>query len=250
MQVVIRALRVLTILGKHPEGLTMTDIATALELPAATTHRIAAVLEEQQFITRSPSSRRFFLGPAVRELVATDTHHSSFVTRHPAIAAASRKSGETTFLCEFAGDKVVCTALAESSYPLRLFVHVGQSMPLHAAASARTLLAWQPPELIRRLLAGARLTAYTPDTPSTVDEVIDHLETIRRSGYDICHSELDANVWAVSAPVRSSDGGVVASITLAAPAHRMCGDVEREEALEAVLGATREMSADLGWTED
>lgn len=250
MQVVIRALDVLKVLSRTPRGLTLGEISERLDLPVASAHRTAAVLEQQRFIIRSTSNRRYFLGPAIRELVQSDySRESPLVTAHRAVAEASRCSGETVFLSEFAGDKVVCLALSESRFPLRLYVRVGQTMPLHAAAAARTLLAWQQPDSIQRLLANTELTAYTSETPSTVNAVMDHLARIRTRGYDICESELDENVWAVSAPVRSSTGEVVASITLAAPSQRMVEENDRDEAVKVILAAADEMAADLGWVQ-
>lgn len=250
MQVVIRALDVLKVLSRTPRGLTLGEISERLDLPVASAHRTAAVLEQQRFIIRSTSNRRYFLGPAIRELVHSDySRESPLVTAHRAVAEASRCSGETVFLSEFAGDKVVCLALSESRFPLRLYVRVGQTMPLHAAAAARTLLAWQQPDSIQRLLANTELTAYTSETPSTVNAVMDHLARIRTRGYDICESELDENVWAVSAPVRSSTGEVVASITLAAPSQRMVEENDRDEAVKVILAAADEMAADLGWVQ-
>jgi DNA-binding IclR family transcriptional regulator len=248
MQVVIRALSVLKLLARSPKGLTLGEISERLELPVASAHRTAAVLEKERFITRSSSNRRYFLGPAARELAQADfPRESPLVTAHRAVADASRRTGETVFLSGFAGDKVVCLALSESSFPLRLFVRVGQTMPLHAAAAARALLAWQPAEKIRKLLADAQLTAYTPETPHTVNAVLDHLAGVREAGYDVCESELDEYVWAVAAPVRSSTDEVVASITLAAPSHRMADEVARRKATDIILAAAHEMSADLGW---
>jgi len=248
VQVVIRALDVLKVLSRAPKGLTLGEISERLDLPVASAHRTAAVLEQQRFITRSSSNRRYFLGPAVRELVQSDySRESPLVTAHRAVEEASRRSGETVFLSEFAGDKVVCLALSESRFPLRLYVRVGQTMPLHAAAAARTLLAWKRSDAIQKLLANTELTAYTSETPSTVNAVMDHLALIRSRGYDICESELDENVWAVSAPVRSSIGEVVASITLAAPSQRMSDAEDREAAVKVILAAADEMAADLGW---
>lgn len=248
VQVVIRALEVLKILSKTPKGLTLGEISEKLELPVASAHRTAAVLEKERFITRSSTNRRYFLGPAARELTQLDySRESPLVSAHRAVAEASRLSGETVFLSEFAGDKVVCLALSESKFPLRLYVRVGQTMPLHAAAAARTLLAWQPPDRVQKLLANAELTSFTPETPNTVNAVTDHLARIRLQGYDICESELDVNVWAVSAPIRSSTGEVVASITLAAPAQRMTEEHVRDHALKVIRAAAEEMAADLGW---
>lgn len=248
MQVVVRSLNVLRVISGTSRGLTLAEIANELSLPMATVHRILAVLEAEKFIARSVTNRRYFLGPAARELAAPSTaRESPLVTAHAAVAEASQLSGETVFLSEFSGDHVVCLALAESVRPLRLFVRVGQTMPLHAAASARVLLAWLEPEVVRRLLGDGTLPAYTSETPTSTAEVFDRLRRIRGRDYDVCNSELDDNVWAVAAPVRASTGAVVASVTLAAPDARVSTERDRKSLTKIARAAAARMSADLGW---
>ena len=251
MQVVIRALSALKLLSWSSQGLTLAEISDNLQVPIASVHRVLAVLESQRFIRRSSTNRRYFLGPAARELAAPDySMQSPLVTPHKAVARASQESGETVFLAELSGTEVICLALAESRHPLRLFVRVGQSMPLHAAAAARTLLAWRDGEFVRNLIGTRPLVAYTADTPKNADEVIEHLGLIRERGYDVCESELDENVWAVSAPVHSSTNEVVASVTLAAPTQRLASLEDRQKATGIVLKAAEAMAADLGFVAD
>lgn len=249
MQVVQRALKMLQLLSSEPRGLPMGEISERLGIPLASTHRILGVLEGERFVTRSSSNRRYFLGPAARQLSRADlAWDSPLMTPHEAVAAASSATGETVFLSELVGSGAVCLALAESRHPLRLFVRAGQELPLHAAAAARVLLAGRPSAEARALLERhTPLVPFTSDTPHTVEQVMDRLALIAKRGYDICHSELDFNVWAVSAPVRSSTDEVVASVTLAAPMHRVATDSLRDSALAVVLHAAAAMSADLGW---
>jgi len=250
MQPVVRALKVLSFLAVRPKGALLGEIAEGLDLPVASCHRLLAVLEGESFIVRSATSRRYFLGEAARALGETGEHGATvFTSGTPAIERASRETGETVFVCESVGDAVVCTALAESSYPLRLFVRVGQRMPLHAAASARVMLAWQPLERVETLLSSMSLTPFTPETPATAAAVIAHLDTVRRRGYDICESELDENVWAVSLPVRAADGKVVASATLSAPKQRLARASDRDHALAVMRECAETMSRDLGWSQ-
>jgi DNA-binding IclR family transcriptional regulator len=248
MQVVVRSLSVLRLLARSPQGLTLGEIAARLELPMATTHRIVNVLSGEEFVSRSPTNRRYFLGPAAQEFGhAAAPRQSMLVTAHEAIGAAARATGETTFLSEMSGSKVLCLALVESEHPLRLFVRVGQTMPLHAAASARVLLAWREDDDVRRLLSEHAFSAFTSDTPTDVAAVLDRLRQIRDRGYDICESELDEDVWAVSAPVRASTGVVVASVTIAAPRQRAGTQRDRTGLIAQALEAAALMSADLGW---
>jgi DNA-binding IclR family transcriptional regulator len=173
---------------------------------------------------------------------------SALVTPHEAIRRASEATGETVFLSEIVGDRVVCLALVESRHPLRLFVRIGQEMPLHAAASARVLLAYRTAAEVRRMLDATVFTQFTADTPRNADDVLTRLLTIRERGWDVCESELDDNVWAVSAPVHGSTNAVAASVTIAAPAQRMDTQGRRDLARDAVLSAASDMASDLGWT--
>lgn len=249
MQPVVRALGVLRVLAAESGGLTLQELCDVLDVPPGSMHRLLAVLSAEQFVSRSPTNRRYFLGPAARQLAETTTpRHTLLVSPHPALQEAAERSGETVFLTELVGDRAVCVALVEGRHPLRLFVRIGQDMPLHAAASARTLLADRADDEARRMLAARPLTAYTRATPTNVEQVLTHLAEVRTRGYDVCDDELDRGVWAVSAPVRMSTGRVCASVTLAAPGDRLAGPPAREDARDLVLRSAAAMSADLGYT--
>lgn len=247
MQVVVRALTVLSALAPRVRGATLQELHEELDIPVGSLHRLLATLQEQEFVARSPTNRRFFLGPAARRLAGQAPNQSAqLVQPHPAVTSAAVASGETVFLTELIGDRAVCVALREGLHPLRLFVHIGQDMPLHAAASGRVLLAYFPEPVARNLLEARPLTAFTEDTPTTVQEVLAHLERVRDRGYDVCDDELDRNVWAVAAPVFTSRGTVAASVTLAAAGGRMQDQSVRQEAIDTVLAAARTLSEELG----
>ncbi|MGV8876682.1 MAG: IclR family transcriptional regulator [Rhodoglobus sp.] len=250
MQVVIRALSILKLIGRSPQGLSLTEISAIVQLPITSAHRTLADLESEDFVRRSQSNHRYFLGPAASRLSQSQvSRQSPLVAPHPAVTRASVESGETVFLAEFSRTDVVCLALAESRHALQLFVRVGHTMPLHAAAAARVLLAWKNPETVRELIGTKSLVAYTADTPTTTDQVLERLTLIRQRGYDVCDSELDNHVWAVSAPVHSSTNEVVASVTLVAPDQRMATAKDRQRSTALVLKAAASMSADLGFVD-
>jgi DNA-binding IclR family transcriptional regulator len=248
VQVVERALATLRALAPHTSGLTLAELATVLGVPQGSMHRLLAVLEREQFVTRSPSNRRYFLGTAARQLSEINASRDAvLVTPHEAMTDAAAASGETVFLTELIGDRAVCVALVQSQHPLRLFVRIGQDLPLHASAAARVLLAYLPPAEAKHLLLGYPLTQFTKDTPNTVSQVLQHLADVRTRGYDVCSDELDPGVWAVSAPIRASTGRVVASVTLAGPAHRLAARGVQDTSTKTVVEAAQRVSEDLGW---
>ncbi|KUL55546.1 IclR family transcriptional regulator [Streptomyces sp. NRRL F-4489] len=238
-------------LAPKATGATLQELHEELGIPIGSLHRVLATLQEQEFVTRSPTNRRYFLGPVARQLSEQSTGHSALlVTPHPAIVTAAEASGETVFLTELIGDRAVCVALREGRHPLRLFVRIGQEMPWNAAASARALLAHLPGPVAHRLLDARPLSAFTDDTPTTLDTVNEHLALVRARGYDVCDDELDRGVWAVAAPAFTSTGSVAASVTLAAAGGRMRDPGKRAEAVRTVLTAARALSDELGFAGD
>ncbi|MFJ5223390.1 IclR family transcriptional regulator [Streptomyces sp. NPDC088400] len=248
---VTRALRVIGTLAASRRGMTLQQLHEQLDIPIGSMHRVLAALTEEQYVTRSPINRCYFLGPASTELAAISSGGGGSIVTPPApMEEAARESGETVFLTELVGLRLICVALVEARYPLRLFVRVGQEMPPHAAASARSVLAFLPPETVSVMLRDRDLTAYSEETPRTAQEMEDHLAEVRSRGYDVCANELDDNVWAVSAPVFTSTAQTFSSVTLAAAGHRMRDPLERARATETVLRAARTMSQELGYTGD
>ncbi|GAA3928942.1 hypothetical protein GCM10023085_07890 [Actinomadura viridis] len=227
----------------------MQQLHEELQIPIGSMHRVLAALTEDRYVTRSPTNRRYFLGPAAAELAGiSSAGRGTLVTPPEPLRKAARESGESVFLTEPIGLQMVCVALVEARHPLRLFVQVGHEMPLHAAASARSILAYLPPEVVDTIFRERDLTAFTAGTLRTLDQVKDHLAQVRAQGYDVCENELDENVWAVAAPVFSSTAQVVSSVTLAAAGNRMRDPIQRTRATEIVLRAARDLSGELGYT--
>lgn len=228
-------------------ALTLQELSDRLGIPVGSMHRLLAVLTEERFVVRSPGDRRYHLGPAARALSATHSSAQLCEVAQARLVAASRELRQTVFLSELAGGRAVCVAIAEGTRPLRLFVRLGQEMPLHAAAAARTLLAYCDRTEAGALLAGQPLERYTEATPTGVDEVLAHLDLVRARGYDVCEDELDRDVWAVAAPVHGIDGTVRASVTMAAPAVHLPGRADRDNARAVVLTTAARVSEELGY---
>ncbi|WLQ38198.1 IclR family transcriptional regulator [Streptomyces castrisilvae] len=241
-------MRILRVIAAHLRGMSLQQLHEELGIPIGSLHRVMAALVAERYVTRSPSNRRYFIGPAFSELsTMAVTSQGTAVSPPRPMEEVAKESGETVFLTELTGSRLLCVALVEGIHPLRLFVRVGQDMPPHAAASARSILAYQTPETVAMVLREQELTAYTTDTPHTAGHVTAHLVQVRMQGFDVCENELDDDVWAVSAPVFGSTGQTTSSITLAAAGQRMRDPLARTRATESVLRAARALSMEHGY---
>jgi IclR family acetate operon transcriptional repressor len=237
-----RALSVLTYLADSPAGAAMKTVHVDLQIPFTTLHRLLGTLEAGGWVVRSPTTRRYRLGPAAARLGRANDTGSTIVAPPAPLRDVAASTGETVFLTRLFDTRVICVSLVEAVHPLRLFVRAGQEMPLHAAASARSILAFQEAEFVEHLLTATPRDAFTPATLREVNRVIDHLVDVRRAGFDVCDSELDNDVWAVAAPVFRADGRVEAALTMAAAAARVDSPEARAAAAAAVLKGAHELS--------
>jgi IclR family acetate operon transcriptional repressor len=247
MQPVVRSLTVLSAVGQQRTGITLQELSQQLSLPVASVYRLLLVLEAERFVARSATSKRYFVGPAALKLSDTRSPAMGYLSSpHPKMRELAHQTRETVFAVELRGGAAVCVALVPSEHPLRLYVQMGQEMPLNAAASARVLLADMDEPTAAEMLSRSPMIAYSSRTPTRPAEVLEHLETVRHRGYDICDDELDRDVWAVSVPIRQADGRVGTSLTLAAPRSRVHAAHE-DAVIENVLAAGAAIAADFGW---
>lgn len=244
MQLVTRTLALLRHLSDHPEGQTLVDIAGAIQAPLPTLHRLMAVLVTEEFATKWAGTKRYYLGSGAVSLNRGMRRVEEIARAR--MAELSATTQETVFLTELVGHRAMCTALVDGSRPLRLSVRVGQELPVHAAASARSILAFLPERDVDDVLSSHELTRFTDDTPHTMSSVKQHLDEVARRGFDVCDQELDLNVVAISAPVRSRAGGVTASVTLAAPKDRI-SPLNRRRWTGLVVDTANAVSAEMGY---
>jgi len=100
---------------------------------------------------------------------------------------------------------------------LRVAIEAGSSMPLHAGALAKVLLAYAPAEILDEVVAGG-LTSLTPATPDAEGLQRD-LEEILATGVGRSEGEAIPGSVTIAVPILREDG-IVAAIGVIAPIGR------------------------------
>jgi DNA-binding IclR family transcriptional regulator len=123
---------------------------------------------------------------------------------------------------------------------------VGLRAPIHAGASCKALLAYQPHTELERVIREVGLARLTPFTITDPDKLHEELAEIRRKGYAISLHEVRLEHIGIGAPVFDYRARVVAAISIAGPADRF--PPERIQQLtREVLETAREASYRLGF---
>ena len=223
-----KAALVLAALESGPATLASLVGSTGLARPTA--HRLAVALEHHRLVARDAQGR-FVLGPRLGELAAAAGEDRLLATAGPVLARLRDITGESAQLFRRQGEFRVCVASADRPSGLRDSVPVGSQLTMSAGSSAQVLLAWEDPERMHRGLQSAAFSAAA-------------LAGIRRRGWAQSVGEREPGVASVSAPVRTSSGKVVASVSVSGPIERLTRQPGRMHA-PAVMAAAERLSQSL-----
>ncbi|QEE62315.1 IclR family transcriptional regulator [Salinibacterium sp. dk2585] len=241
MQLVIRTLSLLKAIATADQPLSATTLSKSLEIPIPTVHRLMTVMVDEGFAVKDTASRRYGRGPELGALLRREKTSQLAELSLPVLESLHRRFNESVFVSQLSGDAVRCLHGIESSHPLRLNVTPDSTLPWHASASSRVILAQLDDAARDEIIATHQLTRYTDNTPTTLKELRAKLDNARVDGFDICDDEFESQAWAVAAPIFTMDG-VVGSITLSAPGGRLSASSDRKRAIEAIREAAQQIS--------
>jgi DNA-binding IclR family transcriptional regulator len=241
--------RALQILGcfddKHAER-GVSEIAQAVGLHKATAHRIVTTLMAYGYLERAEDGQRYRLGTRLANLGfmvirRTDLRREAM----PIMTELAARLDETCDLSVYNRGEVYFIEVVQGSRALTVAAAVGRSLPIHATASGKVILAFVP-EAESEAALDEPLVAHTHRTIMRPAELRRQLEVVRAQGYAIDDEELELGVRAVSAPVRDRDGNVIGALRGTCPTSRL--PLDRVPSLAAeVRQAADAISARLGW---
>ncbi|GAA3214750.1 IclR family transcriptional regulator [Nonomuraea helvata] len=238
VQSVDRAIAILEILAR--DGATrVTDLAVALDVHKSTAFRLLAALEHGGLVEQSGDRGRYRLGFGVVRLAGAATAQLDLSREsRPVCLRLAEEVGETVNIAvPQDGDAV---NISQVRGPAAISGHnwVGQRTPSHATSSGKVLLAFGA------LRLPAEPARYTPRTITSPDGL--GLEEIRERGWAATVEELEVGLNAVAAPIRGSDGSVVAAVSASGPSYRLTPD-RLPEVGGLLVEAAREISQRIGY---
>jgi IclR family acetate operon transcriptional repressor len=213
-----KALRVLEAVAERKRPLSIAEIATALDMPQPTAHRIVGILEKLGFVGREPGRRRIIEGNRLVTLgLGVLQAAAGSGTRHAILASLAKKTGESCNLGVIGGGHVVYIDRVESQWPLGLRFETGSQVPLHCTSIGKLLLSQLPDEIVDAQLSHGPLARYTASTITDVRKLKEELNRTRRQGYSTDNEEFMSGVVCIAVPVQGTrDDSVVAGLAISA----------------------------------
>lgn len=213
----------LVLLQMFTDGPTIS-VGTAskrLALSRSTVHRLLNTLSTFGYVVHDPAVRVYRPGPVLADIGMVAVRSSDLRTvGQAAVSRMATRTGETAHLSMLRGDEIVCIDSIESTRSVRTGSRMGWTLPAHATAAGRALLAELsdgevvavfPSETIAR-------TGQTPEMRRI--DLLAELELVRARRYATNFGESEPDVSAVAVVLRDRQDRARAALSVTAPRTR------------------------------
>jgi DNA-binding IclR family transcriptional regulator len=250
IQVIDRAVALLRLLQASDRPLGLGELSIQAGLSKSTTHRILASLEQHRLCERESEGvyrlglGLMDLGMAVRDRL--DLRQRSRVH----LDRLAERTALTIYLCVREGDRAVCIERIDGRYADSLALRLGGSLPLHAGASARTVLAHLSDDELQAYLErhDGAFERLTERTLTSRDAILADARAARERGWSIAEEDVAAGTCAIGAPIFDHTGQVAAGLSISGIASQVQGE-RQDELVSLALHAGAEISRALGFSE-
>ena len=214
-----RALDVLCAFSAEQPEWGVTQLSAHLNVHKSTMSRLLTTMEAAGFVRRAHGNGHFSLGPRLLEMSALVLARLDVRTvARPWLEDLGRASQETVNLAVWDRDEAVNVDQIASTQPILYMGWIGRRTPAHASSTGKALLAFQPADVIERVLIRP-LQAYTKATMTDAARLRQELAWIRECGYAIAEDEFQDGLTAVAAPILTR-GLAAGVISISAPTYR------------------------------
>lgn len=242
-----KAVEVLRLVARTPDGLGVTELSRALGGGVSATYHLASTLRACGMLEQDKHTKKFRIGFGLLHLASQAKEQNLLGTlAQPVLDELRDTLGETTSLAVLDGDEIICIARAESTRALKIFAEVGARTAFHFTSGGKLLMAYAPEQVREAAIAAVRFERYTPSTIVTAEALRDELTRTAARGYGVDDGEREEGVTCVAVPVFDRYGDAAAALSASGPTARM-----REQGAEKIAAALRAradaLSAELGY---
>jgi DNA-binding IclR family transcriptional regulator len=212
-----KALVILKLFNPTNQELGTVEISKFVGFHKATVSRTLLLLAKHGFLEQNPINRKFKLGPSILSLgmVLSRSLKADLVhIAKPHLDALRDRFQESVVLEVLSTKHVVIAYISEGPKRIRLAGEIGDILPVHVTAGAKSILAYSSPQ-IRNNLLGQEFTRLTPNTITDREALIKQFAEIRERGVAFDIGEHDIDIHAIGAPILNIEERPVAAVVVA-----------------------------------
>ncbi len=247
-----RVLDLFATLAQNRNGMTLTELSGALDVPKSTFLNSLRALVSDGFLINHGNEYR--LGPSAYRLASAIMASAStdeIVRYYVRDLAAATKESVGYAIPDWDIGQIIYIEGISSPKPVHYAMRTGIRAPLYVSAAGRVILAYSPVDQREDYLARAHIRPLTRLTRTDPETLRAHLEEIRANGYCASFGEMLEDTAAIAAPIFDASGELSGALMVAAPIDRMRASYEfllstLVETARKASGLSGEFAARLG----
>lgn len=248
VQSVHRALSIIEFLGDNPSGVGLLEIASELNLPKSTCHRLLQTLSNREFVYQEEQTEKYHLSMKIAQLSGNlieniDIRHVA----RPFIEHLSNEINEVVHLCIREGNYVVYIDKVESTRSLRMYSQIGKRAMLHCTAVGKVLLSDLSNEEINEVIKEVGLKKLTEHTITNEEQLREEVNEIRNNEFALDREEHELGIYCIAAPIRDYSKRTVAAISISGPIERIKDAIENDNYKQLIMETASQISHRLGY---
>ncbi|MDP2661426.1 MAG: IclR family transcriptional regulator [Dehalococcoidia bacterium] len=245
LRLISRAFALLELLGNGGGGISVASLASGL--PKGTVHRILRTLVALGYVRQEPNGK-YVLTTKLYQ-VGRHAVYSIDIRKvaRPHLERLAAETMETVVLGILDGPDAVLLDKVDAPRDMALAIaaRLGGRAPAYCTAIGKAMLAHFTDEKLAKVIDQTRFAPVTSHTISTLNELMQQLDQVRRDGYAISNEELHEGIVSVAAPLKDYDGEVVAGINVSISSFRL-HEERLAQVAQLVKQTAREISQGLG----
>ncbi|AOT68710.1 IclR family transcriptional regulator [Geosporobacter ferrireducens] len=223
VQTLEKALEIIEVMYKEGVGgLGISELDNKLGIGKSTIHRILDTLMAYNYVEKCAESTKYRLSWKFFEignLIPQQRNLSNLNMED--LQELCNKYEETVNLGVRVDDSVVIISRIDPKSTLVANVPIGTREPLHATGMGKVILSELSKEELIRIFGDSPLKSCTPNTISSLDDLMIQLDKIREQGYSIDDEEFYPGLSCIAMPIRNYKREIVAAVSVSGPSMRL-----------------------------
>ncbi|WP_107947723.1 IclR family transcriptional regulator [Lysinibacillus parviboronicapiens] len=211
MQLLERAMTIAKALASETteNSLSISELATKVDLPLSTLHRILKAMIQQGMIEQDEQTKHYRLGTIWMEIGLQVYDTMDYISKiRPELERLAREVEESVYLSKPAGtDTIIIERIDSAANPIRIYDQLGIRIPMHIGAANKAILAAMPAsqasEIISQLVPNEDIADFNFQ-----------LAQVQKQGFAISHGERTTGTSSVAVAVLNGFGEIVGAVSI------------------------------------
>lgn len=239
-----RTVKILEVIANEAKGLSLSEIATILDIPVTSTNDIVKALVDEGMVELLDERSKIY-GIGVKAYVLGNAYiaNTSLIDKAKSdIELLSERTNKTVFLGKQVDGKITYIYKHEPKNPLVATCDIGSRTNIHCTSLGKSFLAHD--NKLLESLEGKTLVRRTPYTITDYSKLVADVKNVRIRGFAIDDREQNDHLLCFGAPIFDSHNDVVAALSISG---LYSSEVNIEEQGNIIKEAALSVSKRLGY---